>query len=73
MARIALPLLAAGYLLVPDVARAQPRRTPLQIGIDLMQKGRESEALAVFRKLTEEDPSCVEAWNNRAALEASPR
>lgn len=70
-ARIALPLLAAGYLLVPDAARAQARRTPLQTGIDLMQKGRESEALAVFRKLTEEDSTCVEAWNNRAALEAS--
>ncbi len=70
-ARIALPLLAAGFLLVPDAARAQPRRASLQTGIDLMQKGRESEALAVFRKLTEEDPSCVEAWNNRAALEAS--
>ncbi|HQF55100.1 MAG TPA: hypothetical protein PK208_08290 [Fibrobacteria bacterium] len=70
-ARIALPLLAAGYLLVPDAARAQARRTPLQTGIDLMQKGRESEALAIFRKLTEEDTTCVEAWNNRAALEAS--
>lgn len=70
-ARIALPLLAAGFLLAPDSVRAQPRRATLQTGIDLLQKGRESDALVVFRKLTEEDPTCVEAWNNRAALEAS--
>jgi len=36
-----------------------------------MQKGKDSEALAVFRRLTEQDPSCLEAWNNRAALEAA--
>jgi tetratricopeptide (TPR) repeat protein len=43
----------------------------LQAGLELLQKGRENDALAVFRKLTEQDPSCLEAWNNRAALEAA--
>lgn len=69
--RIALPLLAAGFLFAPDAARAQSRRAQLQTGLELIQKGRESDALAVFRKLTEQDPGFLEAWNNRAALEAS--
>jgi tetratricopeptide (TPR) repeat protein len=69
--RIALPLLAVGFLLAPGSARAQVRRAQLQTGLELLQKGRESEALAVFRRLTEQDPSCLEAWNNRAALEAA--
>lgn len=37
----------------------------------MLQKGRENDALAAFRKLTEQDPACLEAWNNRAALEAA--
>lgn len=41
-----------------------------QQGVDLAEKGRTAEALAVFRGLTEKDSSCLEAWNNRAALEA---
>lgn len=69
--RIALPLLAAGFMLAPSLARAQSRRSSLQAGIDLIQKGRESEALSVFRKLSDADPKFMEAWNNRAALEAS--
>lgn len=68
---IALPLLAVGFLLVPGNARAQSCRAPLQTGLDLLQKGRESDALLAFRKLTEQDPGCLEAWNNRAALEAA--
>jgi len=70
-ARIALPLLAAGFMLAPSAARAQSRRSALQTGIDLIQKGRESEALSVFRKLSDADPRFLEAWNNRAALEAA--
>jgi len=70
-ARIALPLLAAGFLLAPSWARAQSRRSSLQSGIDLIQKGRETEALSVFRKLSDADPRFLEAWNNRAALEAA--
>ncbi len=70
-ARIALPLLAVGFLLAPSAARAPSRRSSFQTGIDLMQKGRDAEALSVFRKLTDEDPSFLEAWNNRAALEAA--
>ncbi len=70
-ARIALPLLAAGFLLTPSAGRAQIRRTSFQTGLELIQKGREAEALAVFRKLTEQEPGFLEAWNNRAALEAA--
>jgi tetratricopeptide (TPR) repeat protein len=66
-----LPLLAVGFLLAPGSARAQSRRTQLQTGLELLQKGRESDALSVFRKLTEQDPGCLEAWNNRATLEAA--
>ena len=42
-----------------------------QNGLELIQKGREADALTLFRKLTEQDPGCIEAWNNRAVLEAS--
>lgn len=69
--RIALPLLAAGFLIAPGSARAQTRRIQWQAGLELLQKGRDTEALDVFRKMTEQDPACLEAWNNRAALEAA--
>lgn len=37
----------------------------------MAEKGRNADALVVFRGLTEKDSSCLEAWNNRAALEAA--
>lgn len=64
------PLLAIG-LLVGLAHAGVPRKTFFQQGIDLAQKGREAEALDVFRRITQEDTTCLEAWNNRAALEAS--
>lgn len=42
-----------------------------QQGVEFAAKGRTSEALGVFRAVTEKDSSCLEAWNNRAALEAA--
>lgn len=56
--------------LAPSVPAADSNRALLQ-GVDLMRKGRKAEALDIFRRITAEDPSNLEAWNERAALEAA--
>ncbi|MBK9578028.1 MAG: hypothetical protein IPK50_09105 [Fibrobacterota bacterium] len=40
-------------------------------GVELAEKGRTADALGVFRAVTEKDSTCLEGWNNRAALEAA--
>ena len=62
-------LVLMGGLAFPVVAADSGRA--LQQGLDLSRKGRKAEALDVFRRITAEDPSNLEAWNERAALEAA--
>ncbi len=40
-------------------------------GVELAERGRTTEALQVFREVTAKDSTCLEGWNNRAALEAA--
>lgn len=69
-ARIAWFLLAIHFLLTP-ASGASEGRTSFQQALDLVQKGQKSEALDLFRRLTVEDSTNLEAWNNRAGLEAA--
>jgi len=56
--------------LASSIVAADSNHALLQ-GIDLVRKGRKPEALDVFRRITTDDPSNLEAWNERAALEAA--
>jgi len=68
--RIAGAILAITFLLSP-VQGAPAGHTSFQQALDLVQKGRKAEALELFRRLTVEDSTNLEAWNNRAGLEAA--
>jgi tetratricopeptide (TPR) repeat protein len=67
---IARPLLAI-TLLLSTVGAASPGRSTFQQAVDLAQKGRKAEALELFRRITSDDSTNLEAWNNRAGLEAA--
>lgn len=69
-ARIAGAILAITFLLSP-VCGASVGRSSFRQALELAQKGRKTEALDLFRRLTEEDSTNLEAWNNRAGLEAA--
>ena len=68
--RIAGAFLAITFLLSP-VCGAPAGHSSFQQALDLARKGRKAEALELFRRLTEEDSTNLDAWNNRAGLEAA--
>ena len=68
--RIAWPFLAINFLLSP-VCGASVGHSTFQQALDFAQKGRKTEALELFHRLTVEDSTNLEAWNNQAGLEAA--
>jgi tetratricopeptide (TPR) repeat protein len=68
--RIAWPFLALNFLLSP-VCGASVGHSTFQQALELAQKGRKAEALELFHRLTVEDSTNLEAWNNQAGLEAA--